>query len=936
MKFIRFSLFGISFWLGQFGWVFGETDLSTLVETTQVIQAGELFAAAEENYHATLFIKAIEKYRQLLEEIEAKGGPLELLGPLCCRLGQSYIFLEDFESAYTYLERANSYFMDEIQRFQELKEQGSYHYALTCRHLKKHSLAIQILRKHLQSSCPLTSEHAKFELALNTFLINDLNSAKEQFSVLVNESTDAQLSLLAALYLSRISLAEGNYQSAVLRLESLQKIISSDNQLHPELTYLQGEAAFLMHAYSKAIDYFEIILPRRNIERAPWLYETLYYLGWCHLKIGEERDIKLEEQKHHLDKAESYFRQLLEKNPDERSFLALAHCHLVKGARLKDAESYVQAGEILSRTDSFKTLEAKTHALLLRASIATSFDDSEKALFTVKGVVPSEQDLSDGSSTVDRKLAEKVNTAPENTSLLYLCAAEAFGEAFELLKDEDKAKAALALKSQIQSYQRCNTTESLQKASETLKRYIDLHFQDLAALEDPQEFYYLYAMVACRLAEEQTDNPEQASIAEQILLKALKDYPKGHFSDACLKLLAAFYLQSRQLVSAEKVFFELVEFYPNSTLASDALYWGIYCSEKLNREESQIQEYRKRLFENYPDSPFAAKAYFDYYSYRQYLQGDRAAIKHLQTFKDKFPNTPLQITAYYLTGLDYKRERRSAEGRSIRKKNLIKAINNFFKAETQFEELNKQRLIDEDQMPYFAMIRYCSLLERALANQAVADDSSAAKRAIYLQYAQELFMQINREMVDLNHPIASYLTKTQPFPKIQQESLYYLMQSYINGGNIKAADRAIEQILAKYTSLGITKNYYLSCIYYEQGMVCMRKGEYEAALKAFELAEQSNEGGFLSINQKLDLWIQQSMCYKALYQTDHAMLILSKVINDNTVSSLRVKAMYLRAEVYTLQGRHELARKQLEATAKKGGEWAIKAKVKLDEEYGTR
>jgi hypothetical protein len=39
--------------------------------------------------------------------------------------------------------------------------------------------------------------------------------------------------------------------------------------------------------------------------------------------------------------------------------------------------------------------------------------------------------------------------------------------------------------------------------------------------------------------------------------------------------------------------------------------------------------------------------------------------------------------------------------------------------------------------------------------------------------------------------------------------------------------------------------------------------------------------------------------------------------------------MYLRAEIYALQGRHDLAKKQWEATAKKGGEWALKAKENL-------
>ena len=64
------------------------------------------------------------------------------------------------------------------------------------------------------------------------------------------------------------------------------------------------------------------------------------------------------------------------------------------------------------------------------------------------------------------------------------------------------------------------------------------------------------------------------------------------------------------------------------------------------------------------------------------------------------------------------------------------------------------------------------------------------------------------------------------------------------------------------------------------------------------------------------------------------MRLLSRVINDDVISPLRIKAMFLRADVYELQGRPELAIKQLEATSLKGGEWAQKAKEKLEQVYG--
>ena len=100
-----------------------------------------------------------------------------------------------------------------------------------------------------------------------------------------------------------------------------------------------------------------------------------------------------------------------------------------------------------------------------------------------------------------------------------------------------------------------------------------------------------------------------------------------------------------------------------------------------------------------------------------------------------------------------------------------------------------------------------------------------------------------------------------------------------------------------------------------------------------EYAEEAAKGRVLSTDELLDLWVQQSLCYRDLKKMDQSMLILSRVINYDAISSLRLKAMYLRAEIYELQGRQELARKQLDAIASKGGDWAKKAKIKLEEDY---
>jgi tetratricopeptide (TPR) repeat protein len=378
----------------------------------------------------------------------------------------------------------------------------------------------------------------------------------------------------------------------------------------------------------------------------------------------------------------------------------------------------------------------------------------------------------------------------------------------------------------------------------------------------------------------------------------------------------------------------LLEAYPDSPHQPEALHLCALCAEKLHRQRTLIQSYQKRLFEGYPSSPYAAAAYFHYYSYREYLQGDKDAIAHLKAFRSKFPGVPEQIIASYLIGLDCQRERRRLEKGSLHKRNLSKAIKAFFNAESYFDELYYQGKVPEEQLSFYVALRYRAALERALSNQAVAAESHSTKRAIYGAYAKALLLQINGELADQAHPFACYLTRGKSFSSLQQESLYALADCYLANKDLKAASQTIAMALSKFASAGTNVGYYLSLCHSLQASIAMQQGAFEGALMALKLAEEANQKGCLNVDQKLALWILQSKCYLALNQTDRAMLTLSKVINDNTISSLRVKAMYLRAKIYTTQGRHELARRQLSATAQKGGKWALKAKLKLEEEYG--
>lgn len=357
-------------------------------------------------------------------------------------------------------------------------------------------------------------------------------------------------------------------------------------------------------------------------------------------------------------------------------------------------------------------------------------------------------------------------------------------------------------------------------------------------------------------------------------------------SDKTLFLLGQLLFKQKKWAEAEALFLKLMQSYPKSPLVADSLLFVANCTEG-----QKAREYRRTLFETYPEAPAAGEAYFGYYSYRDYVQGDRTALKHLQKMEELFPDSPYLISAHYLIGLDEKRDRKSAHGKWIRKKNMMEAIDSLQAAETLFERLEKS--MGKEERAFFQQVRYQATLERAQANLQVAEESQGAKRQIFLQYAAEVFSQLRNELKG----------------DLREESTFWLAQTVLKTQDEAAAEQLFQELVKASSA------YYRGRSFVELGKIAMRQDDLQKALSLFAKAE----GSPFSADEKIDLWIQKSLCYRDLQDYDQAMLILSQAINDPCISSLRVKAMYLRAEIYALQGRHELAKKQKEAADKKGG-----------------
>lgn len=888
---------------------------------------------ADDLFYAALYAEAIPLYQKIL--VEPEGDPHEPLIRL--KVAQAYFYLDKFEEAEAMIQVNRLTELDSSRGDQEeIRKKSIYLSALIARARGQYDQAISFFKEYLESEGSFLDfyEEGLFEIGLAYYQSKDFKAAESSFKLLIQEGKNARLMTLAHFYLARIRLAEGKPGPAETILMGLE--VCEDPALIYELAYLRGEIYLQTHDYSRAAKAFEEALPPHwaTSSHCPWIHDALYQLGSSYLKAAEE-EINSPDQAQYLAKSVETFQKLLAIHPDEKVYLALGQCYLASASLNNDERAYALAEEVLSKQDCFETKEAQAHALLLRAQAASFYADRDKFYRQLT------QEANKGSAFYAKGwLMRGLNDFEEGKKLLHAGqslvanqvfegAAASFEKAFELLKTDQKEHAGMAIKYHALALA---AHSSLDYKSKAYQRLEEIEPDVYGALEHPDEIFYLRGALAAEIAEE---DEAYGALAEESLATGIERFPHGKYADMMLNLLGALHYRNKDWLKAEETYSRLIREYPHSSSLSEALFWTANCADKMGCDPEIGRQRRRAVFEIYPDSRFAAEAYFTTYSYREYLQGSRAALKHLHGLISQFPSSPFVIQAHYLMGMDYKRDRKTQEGKKLRKKSLTAAIDAFQRAESAYDLLLQKGEIPSEDRLFYLNIRYRASMERGLANLSVAEESQGAKKQIYLEYAEELFRQLVEDFENPERQIAKDLIQGNPFPFQYEENCFWLAQTYLKNENQTAAEKVFSQMLDRYKMAKITRGYFLSRVWYELGMLAMQRKEHPLALKCLKHAEDSAKGrGILSTDQRLDLWIQQSLCYLGINQVEHAILLLSKVVNDDAISGLRLKAMYLRAEMYERQGRHEIARKQLESMIKKGGEWAQKAREKLGKDYG--
>lgn len=852
---------------------------------------------AEELTHWKLYEDAFPHYQKVLKEpFEIKDSVKEFTK---IRIVEGFLLNGEYQKA---LESLN-----EIETASEkLKDWSVFLKSTTLRHLKEFHLAEKVILNHF-SSTSQSNEFLLLELAIILFEKKEYVEALSTLDYIKSKFPMNQVQILGDIYRVKIAHIQENYQLAQSLLDKMSLNYKETDPYFVEIAILKGVNAFFLKNYFNAILNFEEALNCKNCDSEKWISEVITNVIISYTELYKNKNCFQSISPDRLQKGEVFLESLQKKNYTDENCLALAELFLLKFNELKDEEARKKCIRVLDTASE----KIKSKALLIRAQLASNFEERD---FFLKSIVESknEKDGYFAMAWILRALNAKELDLIHSKHESYCNSRRYLTKAIESIAETsspDENTVQLLVETAIQFRE----LEELKKVYSLINSLIKSRLMISKNL-------YFSAQIASSIFQLNGDlSFLEAGIRDiKSSLKFDLDSKEKNLNSLLLGKLQILVGRKDEAISTLRgILVECLDF----NLVSETLFW----LAKIEEAKEEKQKLYRRLYQENPNSIFAAEACFSIFDQEQYIQGEKEAIQHLKTFIKMFSKSPFTLNALYLLGLDLKRNRKSPNGKWISKKNLIQSIDSFQKLEALYLNLNKNNEFPAEQKTYYRGLYYRAILERGSANYTIGIESFDAKRQIYIKYSEEVFKSLISILEQNND--------CDLFQNLFFESHLRLANSHLESNNLMEAEIILKTLISKSRQVGITKGYYLSRSWNLLGKIDFMQKKYSLALEKFNEAEETSRGRILNTDQKLEQWIQISECYKNLKEYDQAMSQLSKIINADAISALRIKAMVLRSEIYTLQGRGELARKQLEAAALRGGEWGKKAKEQLVKDY---
>ncbi len=914
-------------------WPVKELSFFQALEETLNTRFETLTQKARRAMTAGFFEEAISAYEEILSALDQghypkmKNGQPFAVKVLRYRLAEAHFLAADYTNALTICEK-------EIANGDKIDREMLYLCALCYQKKHEYDTALNRFYTYLnlsdqtdQQRCDEHYAHALFEIGLKFYQKGQLEKARHYFDgAKLGDCRPAHLSLI---YLARIALEENRPEIVEKLLEVPLSKIKEPDPLYYECLYLKGRSAFALKDYTLAQNVLEKSLAHIN---ASWHVHALYYLGWSHLQLGSVPKQKNEERFKFLKAANECFEKLQGSYPDEALSLSLAQMYLLHFTYFKDERALRKMQLTLRSSQDQFSIDGQLSSLLLLAKGASNYKEKEDLLA--------------------KATTEQFKKTSGYASACYQRGLNHFEHGFFDLAIEDLEKALLRAEKGCEAAQilklnakshfcRNNAEEALALIDKLL-----LHYSESDVLKE--ETLYLKAMAISKL-------PKSAGYSVEGALKTLlESYPNGRYQADALYALGAHYYSAKQFERAKNIFVRLSEQHPQFEHAPASLFWAAEAASFIGEDPSI---YRIKTVTNYPESEWAAECYIRHFPYSIYLEGETRAIEHLKKFEELFPNAPHLISVNYLLGINekepaaakrYFKKTLTAFSKYRQKKGTLARISQTISEQiaSPLVEIPSQHseVVSPEHCP-----RYAGKEDRptgCASCRRECEKCGLEESYIYFRYKAMLALSqlefeecepfltgILHEFSQEENPLTTRLKLQSGYPQLLEEAEFKLAHHFLTQGKDLNAQKIWMQMLARYGEAEISCGGILSQVWQGLGTLSLKCQDYETALKSFETALECGHG-YLTEEQELSLWLAQSDAYRGKKEYDTAMRFLSRIINAETASPLKMKAMYLRAELYELEGRAELAVRQLEATSKKGGDWALKAQEKLKIKYG--
>lgn len=739
-------------------------------------------------------------------------------------------------------------------------------------------LALQKFAKYTSAPGELAFTcEALWEASFAAMKRGDLELAKEYFQELQKEPIDGQLFRRKKVLQILISIEEGKLQETDRLLNQYEKSFSdSQTRSKLECQYLKGYLHFKQKQFETASRYLVKALAASRSEVFEWQADACYLLGCAWLEQSQ------------FEKAADCFETISSLEPwADCAALGLARCHAIE-------QNATRLSSLITESEPLVSIDCLYEMKLLLAILTDHFEEVLESRYQSCHLYP-----------------RALIAAPHSSLKLQ--------RAFDLVLQRGDLDVNFHMAAEI--------LQTLHAENEPLLccKLLDGLQPTLTKKEHKEEASYLYlkCLFDCLKVANGQDSRAQFALYDRFL----NDFPSSRFTADVLHLKARTLLLRGERQEAKAIFAHLAKENPNFAKQDEVLFF----LAALTDDSAPLYQ---ELFTKHPNSPFSSEAYFRYFPESAYKQQDIHAIAHLKKMPSQMQQSIYGIFANLYIAEAIRQECPEKSLSNTQLKLLQEAIGRFNQAiDTGEKLLSTNALAHTPKLARFLKTRLLEArLERAEALFILANTGTRSQSSFdELRESLEALQNHIKRNID-----QKFDTDREHLLLIWQEAALQKSRAHLLQGEEKQAREELANLIEYMKEEEFEQGDALVKALCQLSVYYTREGtegaieQAEAALNK-ALTVQARGG---TQERLLEIYIAKSNIHRKKEEFDRAMILLSSVINDISASSLRIQAMYLRAELYELKGRRDLCMRQLQATAKKGGEWGNRAQKKLEEEYG--